>query len=129
MVAQLSLDEFLEKLDGKEFCDFGKYERSGDALGAGSFGEVFSYRLKKDSASNPSLPKDVAIKILHRHVQRTLDENMAREFNIQARLNHPNIVRCYGYCIVDGDLGFAMEYCPMDLASYIEKHGEQRLVT
>lgn len=111
---------------------------SNDYMTSNAFNVVLldlRYRLK-DRDQNPALPEDVAIKVIHKHLLPSLDEKAekaAREINIQASLRHPNIVRCYGYCFVNGTFSIVTrsqgafsvvtQYCQMDLSIYIKKHG------
>lgn len=54
---------------------------------------------------------------------------MARELNIHGTLSpHPNILPCYGYCIVEGALGIATKYCSMDLNHYVKRKPAERVL-
>jgi eukaryotic-like serine/threonine-protein kinase len=65
--------------------------RLGERLGAGAMGAV--YRAWQISRDRPA-----AVKVLRPHIARNplFLERFRREAHILARLNHPNIVRCYG---------------------------------
>src|SRR5688572_13222861 len=74
-------------------------------LGEGGMGAVFQ-------AYDLSLQREVAIKLIHRHLARRPDfrERFIHEARVMARLNHPGIVRVYGLG-KEGDLLYLpMEY-------------------
>jgi serine/threonine-protein kinase len=75
------------------------------ALGQGGMGAVYKAR-------QISLDRDVALKVLPKHLvgNKTFVERFQREARLMAKLDHPNILHCYG---VSEDHGFqymAMEY-------------------
>jgi serine/threonine-protein kinase len=75
------------------------------ALGAGGMGAVYKAR-------QISLDRDVALKVLPKHLvgNKVFVERFQREARLMAKLDHPNILHCYG---VSEDHGFqymAMEY-------------------
>jgi serine/threonine-protein kinase len=74
-------------------------------LGHGAMGRVFKAR-------QISLERDVAVKVLYRHVaaNRLFLQRFLREAKLMARLNHPNIVHCYGTGKSQGRYYLAMEY-------------------
>jgi serine/threonine-protein kinase len=74
-------------------------------LGAGGMGEVFKGRQE-------SLERDVAIKVLFKHLatDKQFVERFQREARIMAKLDHPNILRCYGVGEQGGFHYFAMEF-------------------
>ncbi len=74
-------------------------------LGVGAMGKVY---LARQLSQN----RDVALKILSRHLtrNRTFLKRFLREARVMARLDHPNIVRCYGLGTTKGRPFFAMEY-------------------
>ncbi len=76
--------------------DNGKY-RITARLGAGGFGSVWK-------AEEPALKREVAIKVLHESmaVDESIVERFRREGEAIARLEHPNIVRVYGYGFEEG---------------------------
>jgi serine/threonine-protein kinase len=74
-------------------------------LGAGGMGEVYK-------GHQISLDRDVAIKVLFKHLAANTDfvERFQREARIMAKLDHPNILRCYGVGQEGGFHYFAMEF-------------------
>lgn len=82
----------------------GPYEVS-DLIGRGGMGEVYL-------ANQPSLGRQVAIKILPRHLS-TDPEFLARferEARIVANLHHPNIINVFDFGEIDGLYCMVMEY-------------------
>lgn len=125
-----ALADFLKNFTAKRFDDIDKYEK--DAfIGIGSFGVVYKYRLKKVECAR-NLPKHIAVKMLHQNLQELLKPSrrvlMTREVHLHGSLKHPNIIECYGYCLVDKAVCLALEYCETDLKRYIMSHfPEERL--
>lgn len=72
-----------------------------DELGHGGMATVYRAR-------DMHLEREVALKILHDHIASSEDnrERFAREARAVARLNHPNIIRIYGYSSPDDQLGY-----------------------
>ena len=56
----------------------------------------------------------VALKVVYKHMLEKFDffSQMKRELEIQWRLNHPNIVRLYGYFYDKECIYVVLEYCP-----------------
>src|SRR5215510_14087697 len=81
-------------------------------LGAGGMGEVYQ---ALDTATGLVL----ALKIVPRSIASDVD--LAAEFEIAARLRHPNIVRIFDYGRTpQGEAYFTMEYLPgVDLRTYL----------
>lgn len=103
-----------------------KYGRS-KILGHGSFGVVQKYEMKTLSSMNLfnwNLPRIIAIKMLHKDLQLTEPIKrlpVIKEINVHGFLKHPNIVKCYGYCIVDDAVSIALEYCDTDLGTCLKR--------
>lgn len=77
------------------------------AIGNGKFGKVFK-------AVERNSQKNVALKVV---VKATLEKfdffsQMKKELEIQYRLNHPNILRLYGYFYDEQNIYTVLEYCP-----------------
>src|SRR5262245_43039848 len=74
----------------------GPYEILGP-LGEGGMGEVYRAR-------DPRIPREVAIKVLHRSLAATPEhvERLAREARAAGNLNHPNIVAVLDVGTEDG---------------------------
>lgn len=86
-----------------KFSDF----EIGKPLGKGKFGHVYLARTKKEKFI-------VALKVLHK-VQLNKDEmahQLRREIEIQAHLNHKNILRMYGYFYDNERIYMVLEYAP-----------------
>lgn len=84
-------------------------------------GAVFRYKLKE---AHENLPNYVPVKVLNPDIQREVrpykTKILSRELNIHGELDHPNVVKCYGYCTVMGSLSLVMKYCKMDLKSFVQ---------
>lgn len=82
----------------------GKYQIH-SKLGSGTFGTVYR-------ASDPVLDRDVAIKVLHPHLQSNTAvlARFKREAIAIARLRHPNIVLIYSAETLDSMETLVMEY-------------------
>ncbi|WP_067690820.1 serine/threonine-protein kinase [Nocardia jejuensis] len=74
-------------------------------LGRGGMGTVYL-------AQHPRLPRLIALKLLNRDVQGEEDvqRRFAREADVAARLDHPNIVAVLDRGVEDGQLWIAMQY-------------------
>ena len=86
---------------------FGKYQVK-DFLGRGAMAEVYR-------AFHPTLERDVAIKVIHRHLAEDPDfvERFRSEAKIIATLRHPGIVQVYDFEVEDNNTLFmVMEYVP-----------------
>lgn len=72
-----------------------------DELGHGGMATVYR-------ALDTQLEREVALKILHEHIAANPEnrERFAREARAVARLNHPNIIRIYGYSSPDSQIGY-----------------------
>lgn len=92
----------------------------GDLLGSGGMAAVWRARDER-------LGRDVAVKILHRHVQMAASarERFHREARIAAGLTHDNIMQVYDYSAEEAAESFiAMELVEgQTLRSYIEQRG------
>ena len=75
------------------------------ALGAGGMGAVYKAR-------QISLDRDVALKVLPKHLvgNKVFVERFQREARLMAKLDHPNILHCYGVAEEHGFQYMAMEY-------------------
>ena len=88
----------------------------GDYLGRGAFGYVHKGTLHgADIAAKYLLPPT------HYMRQGDAEKQFAKEYQILSRLDHPNIVRCYGKAPPFGgnEYGIAMEWMPTDLSQQI----------
>jgi len=75
-----------------------------EAAGSGSYGTVFR-------ASDPTLDLDVAIKVLHRHVDDDqLKERLIREGRALAKIRHQNVVRVIGVEFRGDRVGLCTEF-------------------
>jgi serine/threonine-protein kinase len=105
-----------------------KIEKLGDyklikRLGAGGMGEVYK-------GFQESLERDVAIKVLFKHLAANKDfvERFQREARIMAKLDHPNIMRCYGVGEESGFHYFAMEFVDGgSMQDVLDKHGRLKV--
>lgn len=72
-----------------------------DELGHGGMATVYRAR-------DVQLEREVALKILHEHIAANPEnrERFAREARAVARLNHPNIIRIYGYSSPGSQIGY-----------------------
>ena len=89
-------------------------------LGAGGMGEVYK-------GYQESLERDVAIKVLFKHLASNKDfvERFQREARIMAKLDHPNILRCFGVGEESGFHYFAMEFIDGgSMQDALDKHGK-----
>ena len=76
-----------------------------ELLGAGGMGEVYRAR-------DGTLERDVAIKVLPRHVASNPERiaRLLREARLLAALNHPNIAAIYGVVEADAHRGLVLEF-------------------
>jgi aurora kinase len=76
------------------------------AIGSGKFGKVFK-------ATEKNAQKTVALKVVVKSTLEKFDffSQMKKELEIQWRLNHPNIVRLYGYFYDEQNIYTVLEYC------------------
>lgn len=81
----------------------GRFEVRG-LLGKGGMGAVYL-------AYQPSVGREVALKVLHGHYQHEdeLVKRFQREIHVCAQLNHPNVVTVYDAGVSNGVLFMAME--------------------
>jgi serine/threonine-protein kinase len=89
-------------------------------LGEGGMGAVYK-------GHQDSLDRDVAIKVLFKHLASnpSFVERFQREARIMARLDHPNILRCYGVGEDHGYHYFAMEFVEGgSMQNWLEKCGK-----
>jgi serine/threonine protein kinase len=92
-------------------------------LGEGGMGAVYK-------AHQVSLDRDVAVKVLFKHLASNPDfvERFQREARIMAKLDHPNILRCYNVGEEHGWRYFAMEFVDGgSLQGVLDKHGKLSL--
>lgn len=77
----------------------------GSEIGRGGVGVVYDAKQIKDN-------RRVAIKILkpQGHTSSTIRERFLREAEVSSRLDHPNIVRCFGSGCVGEDAYMTMEF-------------------
>jgi serine/threonine-protein kinase len=88
-------------------------------LGAGGMGAVYK-------ATQISLERDAAVKVLFKHLAEdpSFVERFQREARIMAKLDHPNVLRCYGVGEQHGWHFFAMEYIDGgSMESWLQKLG------
>jgi hypothetical protein len=85
--------------------------RVGKKLGAGAFGEVLKGTYRR-------VP--VAIKILASQ-DKEAQKMFMKEVILLCKVQHPNVVKCFGACLKPPKLCFVMEFMPQSLANYIEK--------
>lgn len=104
-------------------------------IGEGAFGKVYSAaRLSSNANCSSSAATDiaeiektpVAVKLL-KNVTMERSEEFAREAELMAKLNHPNIVTFYGVCLETTDnnnLLLLFEYMDLgDLKHFLAAHG------
>src|SRR5262249_49771057 len=74
-------------------------------LGEGGMGTVYK-------AMQISLDREVALKVLSKHLANNKDfvARFQREARIMAKIDHPNVLRCYAFGDFKGMQYFAMEY-------------------
>jgi hypothetical protein len=82
---------------------WGRYRLLG-RVGAGTFGSVYR-------AWDPELEREIAIKILHRHVaDAELTKRLLREGRALAKVRHANVVSVFGVESNEGRVGLCMEF-------------------
>ena len=82
---------------------WGRYRLLG-SVGSGTFGSVYR-------AWDPELEREVAIKILHRHVaDAELTKRLLQEGRALAKVRHPNVVSVYGVESNENHVGLVMEF-------------------
>ena len=75
-----------------------------ELVGSGSFGSVFR-------AFDPDLDREIAIKILHKHVSDSLlKERLLKEGRALAKVRHPNVVSVFGVESYGDSVGLCMEF-------------------
>lgn len=98
---------------------FGRYEIEGE-LGHGGMSVVYR-------GVDTSLGRQVAIKVLHSHLAKKLEnrKRLHREAQAIARLKHPDILEVYDYADEDADRAYiVMEYVQgQNLREFLEEHG------
>ncbi|GAV05362.1 hypothetical protein RvY_15510 [Ramazzottius varieornatus] len=79
----------------------------GKPLGRGAFGRVYLARTKKEKLI-------VALKVLFKKElqNQKMEQSIRREIEINARLNHPNILLMYGYFWDESRIYLILEYAP-----------------
>ena len=80
--------------------------RQGDLIGTGSCGQV--YRAMNCMSGQIFAVKKVRTQMNDQMSQRSLE----REMSILRQIDHPNIIKCYGYEKLDENMHFYMEYVP-----------------
>lgn len=94
----------------------------GNCLGSGRFGEVFE---AYDTTSNETVALKVFSKDGALKSEKGMD-NFRREIEIQSRLDHPNIVRTYGWFYDKLNAYVVLEMANMgDLMSFRHTHGDR----
>jgi serine/threonine-protein kinase len=82
---------------------WGRYRLLG-SVGSGTFGSVYR-------AWDPELEREIAIKILHRHVaDAELTKRLLQEGRALAKVRHPNVVSVYGVESNESHVGLCMEF-------------------
>jgi Protein kinase domain len=82
---------------------WGRYRLLG-SVGSGTFGSVYR-------AWDPELEREIAIKILHRHVaDAELTKRLLQEGRALAKVRHPNVVSVYGVESNENHVGLVMEF-------------------
>jgi eukaryotic-like serine/threonine-protein kinase len=96
---------------------WGRYKLLHEA-GSGSFGTVYR-------AVDPDLQLDVAIKVLHRHVDNdVLREQLIKEGRALARIRHQNVVRVHGVEFNANRVGLCTEFIDGEtLEAEVRTHG------
>jgi serine/threonine protein kinase len=79
----------------------------GRPLGRGAFGRVYLARTKREQFI-------VALKVLFKDQLTSchVEQNFRREIEINARMDHPNILRMYGYFWDASRIYVILEYAP-----------------
>ena len=74
-----------------------------ERVGRGRFGDVYR-------AWDPSLDREVALKLLRRRETESADREVIEEGRLMARVRHPNVVTIHGAQRIDGRTGLWMEF-------------------
>jgi serine/threonine protein kinase len=95
--------------------EFGRY-RIVRRIGSGGMGTVYA-------ASDPTLDRTVALKVLHDRVEGAdAEQRLLREAQAMARLNHPNVVTVHDAGMKDGRPYVAMEFVEgCDLQAWLKR--------
>lgn len=114
-ITQYQADQLL---NGRTRFNLGKYVIT-DFIGRGGMGDVFK-------GEHEMMGREVAIKVLTRHRSTPeAESNFQREIRLQAKLDHPNLVRAYdaGH---DGNVYYlVVEYVPgTDLRRLVRTQGK-----
>jgi hypothetical protein len=104
-------------LPGQDGTRWGRYTLVEEA-GSGSYGRVYR-------AFDPDLDLDVAVKVLHRHVQDDLlRERLIREGRALAKIRHQNVVRVLGIEFNGDRVGLCTEFVHGEtLEQEVRTHG------
>ena len=97
---------------------FGEYQNL-ELIGRGGMAEIYK-------STHPTLGVPVAIKVLPAHLASDPDfrKRFDREAQTVAKLQHPNIIRVFGYGEADGTHYMVMEYIAgNDLGHYLAQQG------
>jgi serine/threonine protein kinase len=105
------------QLPGQDGARWGRYTLVEEA-GSGSYGRVYR-------AFDPDLDLDVAVKVLHRHVQDDLlRERLLKEGRALAKIRHQNVVRVIGIEFNGDRVGLCTEFVHGDtLEQEVRTHG------
>jgi serine/threonine protein kinase len=107
----------LPRTEQKQWCmqDF----KLGDHLGKGRFGNVYK-------AQEVSTNYTVALKVLRKEelIRSGCETQLRREIEIQSELNHPNILRLFGFFYDEQRIYLILEYAPGgELYKYMNSFG------
>ena len=92
----------------------------GKPLGKGKFGHVYLAKTKKENFI-------VALKVLHKPqlIKDDMAHQLRREIEIQAHLNHKNILKMYDYFFDKERIYIVLEYAPRgELYKILQKCGK-----
>ena len=92
----------------------------GRPLGIGKFGHVYLSKTKKEDFI-------VALKVLHKPqlIKADIAHQLRREIEIQANLNHKNLLKMYDYFFDKECIYLVLEYAPMgELYKILQKCGK-----
>src|SRR5262245_42156471 len=119
MVDEIARAHRLLPLDAEQETarTWGRY-RLTEVVGAGSYGSVYR-------AFDPELEREVAIKILHRHVSDAkLRERLLQEGRALAKVRNPHVVSVLGVESFRDRIGLCMEFVHGDtLEQVLKSHG------
>ena len=76
--------------------------------------------------SKLDLPEEVAVKFLGKD-DKLAKENLDRELGANKSLEHQNIVKTYGTCLIDGTPCLVTEVCETDLGKFLKDRNNKRL--